>query len=42
MNANAPASPARPLRTGRIVQVTGAVVDVEFARTDVPKIYVAL
>ncbi|RYG09967.1 MAG: F0F1 ATP synthase subunit beta, partial [Burkholderiales bacterium] len=27
---------------GKIVQIIGAVVDVEFARTDVPKIYDAL
>ncbi|HLL19354.1 MAG TPA: hypothetical protein VK439_11275, partial [Rubrivivax sp.] len=27
---------------GKIVQIIGAVVDVEFARSDVPKVYDAL
>ncbi|PCH62505.1 MAG: hypothetical protein COC19_02735, partial [SAR86 cluster bacterium] len=30
------------MSSGRIVQIIGAVIDVEFARAEVPKIYDAL
>jgi len=42
MTAPAPTTKTSPTKTGRVVQIIGPVVDVEFAPEHLPEIYYAL